>query len=496
MRPLPAPTRPRRTVALSLTALLSWAGAWTMPLGPLPLGRPGLAETRRSEQVAPGVTLWQVRRGQPDPQAAWTLTVALVPDALTAAPILRELRRQGEAARLDRAPGGRPDGTPVGFLVRIGRYPTREAAAREAARLQAAGRSVGVQSTGEDGAEGSGPYRLDLIAIAPGAAGRLTAALAQDRLVGRETTSSLARRRGALAAINGGFFVQSASEGTEGDLIGLSVIGGELVSEAYPGRPALLLGGPAGPLAAQVLRDVRTELGVTASDGAGSRLGGLNRRASPRGELVAYRAIFGGPLPEVAGVRVTLDAAGTVLERRDTTGGELPPGTWALIGTGAGADWLRAHAAPGARLTLTERLNSAGQSIALSPEQSAVNGGPTLLDGGRITHDYGREGWTVNPKDGGLGYANFVTRRNPRSVVGITADGTVLLAVLDGRRPEDSVGASLEELARVLRRLGAVDAVNLDGGGSSALVVRGELVGRPSDPGGERPDGDAVLLLP
>jgi exopolysaccharide biosynthesis protein len=57
------------------------------------------------------------------------------------------------------------------------------------------------------------------------------------------------------------------------------------------------------------------------------------------------------------------------------------------------------------------------------------------------------------------------------------------------------VGASFEESARIMQALGAEEAVNLDGGGSTTLTIGEELMNRASDPTGERPIGDAVVLL-
>jgi len=84
--------------------------------------------------------------------------------------------------------------------------------------------------------------------------------------------------------------------------------------------------------------------------------------------------------------------------------------------------------------------------------------------------------------------------RNPRTGIGYTANGGVLLVVVDGRQPRWSVGASLREFATIMHNLGAVQALNLDGGGSSAMVVKGEVVNRPSD-GQQRPISNTVLVL-
>jgi Phosphodiester glycosidase len=121
-----------------------------------------------------------------------------------------------------------------------------------------------------------------------------------------------------------------------------------------------------------------------------------------------------------------------------------------------------------------------------------VNGGPRLLRTGRVDIPAFAEGfhWPENPEF----FYRFGLRRNPRTLAGVTTDGRLALAAIDGRRPGHSVGASFAESARVMRALGAADAVNLDGGGSTAMTVGNVLVTRPSDATGERPIADALVL--
>ena len=88
-----------------------------------------------------------------------------------------------------------------------------------------------------------------------------------------------------------------------------------------------------------------------------------------------------------------------------------------------------------------------------------------------------------------------VCSRNPRTSIGLTADGRVLLVVVDGRQ-SSSVGMSLLELAQFfVGKLGAESAINLDGGGSSTMAVRGALENHPGD-GFERAVSSAVLVFP
>ena len=87
------------------------------------------------------------------------------------------------------------------------------------------------------------------------------------------------------------------------------------------------------------------------------------------------------------------------------------------------------------------------------------------------------------------------SQRQPRTAVGLTADGKMLLVVVDGRQSGYSAGMTLGELAELMNSLGARSAFNLDGGGSSAMFVNGQRVNRPSD-GYERGVGSALVVLP
>jgi len=85
--------------------------------------------------------------------------------------------------------------------------------------------------------------------------------------------------------------------------------------------------------------------------------------------------------------------------------------------------------------------------------------------------------------------------RHPRSAIGFSRDSsTLFLVVVDGRA-QKSVGMTLVELAALMRRIGAWQAMNFDGGGSSTMIVGGAVVNVPSDTTGERAVGDALLVV-
>ena len=120
------------------------------------------------------------------------------------------------------------------------------------------------------------------------------------------------------------------------------------------------------------------------------------------------------------------------------------------------------------------------------PEQM-VGGGPVLVQGARMVVD------SMAVVEGIL--ESFLTTRHPRSAVGWNADQSkVWLVVVDGRQ-EHSVGMSLHELSQFFINLGATEALNLDGGGSSAIIAEGKVLNSPSDATGERRVTNALLLV-
>ena len=76
--------------------------------------------------------------------------------------------------------------------------------------------------------------------------------------------------------------------------------------------------------------------------------------------------------------------------------------------------------------------------------------------------------------------------KHPRTAMGYTADGKLIILVVQGRFPGVAEGASLTQLAKMLLDLGCVEALNLDGGGSSCMLVNGKETIKPSDKEGQR----------
>lgn len=112
-------------------------------------------------------------------------------------------------------------------------------------------------------------------------------------------------------------------------------------------------------------------------------------------------------------------------------------------------------------LCIHDRVSMTIESGQRCPDgtEEAVSAGPRLLAAGKLQSFEGND----------LKYAND---RHPRTAIGLAADRkTAWMVVVDGRQKDLSMGASLQEMTQIFQRLGAADALNLDGGGSTTMVV-------------------------
>jgi Phosphodiester glycosidase/FlgD Ig-like domain len=224
--------------------------------------------------------------------------------------------------------------------------------------------------------------------------------------------------------------------------------------------------------------------------GTGQRrpLNGLNQVPAP-GQVILFTPSYGLNAPAVPGAaEVVLQTFPASLPNVDVAanvtavgvnGGEaIPPGGAILMATGLVAAKLQAEAPVGTALTTRLILQPAWTGVV-----SALGGGPVLLRNGQAVFR-SLEDFTNDQ----------ITERDPRAGVGQLADGRVVLVAVDGRQPGYSVGLTSFELAQTMQRLGAVTASAVDSGGSVSVAFDGQLLNRPSDPGGERLVKEALLV--
>jgi Phosphodiester glycosidase len=336
-----------------------------------------------------------------------------------------------------------------------------------------------------------GPWSVNVLTIDPRRArGHLEATFGPD-LASVEATTDLVRLSGAVAGVNASFFTFTADPRFPGDPVGLGLYDGKLLSEptADPTEADLVVDADRvhlGPLRWSGLMRNRhgDSLALEFLDHppvvpAGCALLADQTRCPEPGDVVQLTPEFGPATPPGPGVEVVLDRRGCVVRTAAARGTHLESGQTSLQATGHDTVSLLEATGRGClsrTLTLTD---SGGERVRLHRGVYGVNGRFRLVADGEI----------VVP--GGSG--SFFDR-NPRTIAGTTRDHRIVLATIDGRSTA-SVGTTLDETAAVARALGMRDAVNLDGGGSTAMSVGGALVNHPSDATGERAVGDALVYV-
>ena len=121
------------------------------------------------------------------------------------------------------------------------------------------------------------------------------------------------------------------------------------------------------------------------------------------------------------------------------------------------------------------------EAVSMNPTawkmHTAVGGGPVLVQQGEVKISNNEE-----LKFGG----KAINDRHPRTAMGFTANNELVILAVEGRNPGKAEGVTLAQLATLLQSLGCIEALNLDGGGSSCMLINGKQTIRPSDKEGQR----------
>ncbi|TDD39380.1 phosphodiester glycosidase family protein [Nonomuraea terrae] len=354
-------------------------------------------------------------------------------------------------------------------------------------------RGAGRASTDEINTTTRGPWVINVLTIDPAETrGHLRATYGPD-LAGTETTTDLVRSSGALAGINASFFTFSANPEYRGDPVGLGLYDGKLLSEptTNPDEADFVVDADTNRVLVGRLSwsgSVRNE-----RTGATLPLEYLNHppavpascaelddptECAAAGSVVRFDPEFAAATPSGPGVEVVLDDRGCVVDTFKTRGRKLADDQTSLQATGRDAAALLRVAADGCLKETSTLVDEDGDEVPAGGALFGVTGRYRLLADGESA---------VPPGSGGL-YG-----RNPRTIVGAAEDGRIMLATIDGRMAT-SVGTTLAETAAVARALGMHDAINLDGGGSATMSVKGELVNKPCG-SRERAVGDALVFV-
>jgi len=462
--------------AVAFVAVLVLALAVVLPLTAGEALAP-CAAPETNETVAPGLQHRLLCRGSVATEPSYRVLVGTFHKQSEASARLEELRKEGFAVL--------PDSDGENYRILTVATPTRAEAEQVKGRLveRGYGGELEILEVVQDLDNPSGPWRIHVLEADPNKV-RVRVAHAMDAAIGLETTADLAARHGALAAVNGGFFHMTGL--LAGDCDGTLQIDGRLLSEPDRGRGTVGFYDSDGTVHAVFGRlSFRGEVRI--EDGATIPLDGVNRAREPE-EIVLYTPEFHRTtLTQPGGAEVLLEDGRITAIREGLGSSPIPPGGAVLsIGEERAREIVR-KLRPG----MTVEIRTGVVPLLPDPDgewgkaQFMSSAGPLLLWNGTRLAEPEKESIS----------AVFYLARHPRTAVGAKKDGTLLLVTVDGRRPEESVGMSIPELTDLMLELGCTSAVNLDGGGSTTMVIGDQIVNQPSSSSGPRRNGDGVMVF-
>jgi len=318
--------------------------------------------------------------------------------------------------------------------------------------------------------------RAYVLWIDPSQGGSIGVALAGGHLGALERTSEMARDAGAIAAVNGDFGSLSHRPShpfvLDGDLVQTTPVNGAVFSISDDG--SMRIGVPA------------QTVSVTDGDtGETHPIASWNHGPPAPGELAAYTAAGGtidAPRPYTCSARL-LPSGPPAATPDGTERAYMVDQAGCFSGRMAPGDGVVLSAVPATDDATMIRSLSAGESMTLDWSlgwpgiEDAIGGSNVLVSGGKLA---------LGPCSGAI------CAHNPRTGIGLTADGRIVLVVVDGRQ-NGAAGMTLPQFAAFMLQLGVESAMNLDGGGSSTMVIKGGVANSPSD-GFERSVTNAIVV--
>ena len=334
--------------------------------------------------------------------------------------------------------------------------------------------------------QNSGPFSIHVLKIPKYASAATNLGLSRDRFLGLERLSSLAKRKNAIAGINADFFSSDRTSGCSGLLVD-----GQILSSPINERSHFGFSSDRSAFIDRARLDASLAFETTSGVEKTGVISWVNKARDmvpSKDTIVAYTPFYGpSTLTNSNGTEVELrvdktvtpgsEIIGTVVDVRYGTGNKaIPLNSIVLSGIGSGKTFLTNNIWIGATVRLNFNLKPSWRD-----ETKAIGGGPRIMRDGRVSVE--NEGFE----------SNIVSKRHPRTAIGIDSQGNLIVLVVDGRMSFYSVGMTLAELAEEIKYHGAVDAMNLDGGGSSTLYFNGAVRNYPNEGKGERAINNALL---
>jgi len=353
-------------------------------------------------------------------------------------------------------------------------------------------------STDQSLADPPGPTAVYLLKLDP-AKVALDSVHAKDQIMGLDTVDAIAASHHAIAAVNAGFFNVK-----NGDPSTVLKIAGEFVSDASLTRGVVLINSPAGGATTLGFDQVAAKQELRFSAGGKDFVVPIDGVDTTRaiGKLMLYTPMYNADSDTApTGTEWVLSGKPLVIKEVGRHAGHTPIPKDGFVLSFGGTELPNALSQLNAQIQMNTQAQMNPQvqvnlktnwvslngvsSADLEASEHVVNGAGLLRKRGRRLTDW---------KPESLSGPTFIDARHPRTLIGLDESGYIWLVAVDGRQPDRAVGMNFAELERLCDRLHLTDALNLDGGGSTTMVVKGEIKNKPSDATGPRPVSDALIV--
>lgn len=294
--------------------------------------------------------------------------------------------------------------------------------------------------------------------------------ISNGKIEGLAPLADAVNKKESLVGVNGGYYTHS------GTPLGLVMIDGVMVTEPLYNRAALGI-----TKSGEIMIDnVKWRGLLKTTDNSNIIIDAVNRKPNNDREIILYNKYFGEKTPQFNQFtqEIIVDENRIVkVDKGKSIHNTIPKKGFVVKIFNGGSDEYSAFK-PGKK---TKYKNIFSPSWHEEEVVNIMGGGPKLLSKGEVTVTGQVEEFQID----------IIKDRAPRTAVGITDDDHLIFIMVDGRQPELSVGITLENLAKYLKNLGVVEAMNLDGGDSSQLKIRGYTFNNPS---GYREIGTGILI--
>lgn len=275
--------------------------------------------------------------------------------------------------------------------------------------------------------------------------------IASDKLQRKASITSMARKSNSIAAVNGAFFKPQT-----GCPLGTLMIDGKIYTGPIHNRVAMGFFDSSYAMG-------RVQLNACVKKGFDSiTIDNINQPRMLCTNVIVYTPDWGDYAPITPKYGVQISVSNNRVVSVSPTRAMIPENGYVLVGPQSKLGNLKIDD----KLTLDIKTSPEWKNV-----KHIISGGPYLVKEGEVFVDMTAQ------KLGCIG------GRNPRTAIGYTKDNHVIIVTADGREGS-SIGLTLNELARFMQSLGCVNAMNLDGGGSTVMYVNGNIVNKPPVKGG------------